>query len=458
MKRQTKRLGAFWAALGTFAAFAFSAASASAQMEMGMGMGMGPAPDFYSRQAESSPESKFFAENQTAFALKLYRGATEGAKTDANVLVAPFSVFRGLNALSLGSAGKTKAEIDAALGRSDVADETWIRTLAAVDSSLNAAPETTFAGALWFAPDLKLDETFVQRCKETSRIEAAAFDFAAPNALKKANAWFARNTGRKIRNFLTELNPETGLLIADATTFKATWRIEFELEKTQTRFFTDVRGEKIPVATMRETAPFKYCDAENFQYLEAPYKGGRFAFVVVLPREGESFVDVERSLTPELLRECRERAEQTTVALRLPRFKVERSFDLAATLKKAGVVSAFGPDADLSPITGGGEPLKVDQAKQAAFISVNEKGTEAGAATMQAAMMGAAIPNVEFYADRPFVYFIRDNATGAVLFAGRLVAPEPDGKTADAEYWEKEDQEEKERKAKELSERRERLF
>ena len=179
MTRQTKRRGAFWAAtLGTFAAFAFSTASASAQM------GMGQAPDFYSRQAESSPESKFFAENQTAFALKLYRGATEGAKTDANVLVAPFSVFRGLNALSLGSAGKTKAEIDAALGRSDVADETWIRTLAAVDSSLNAAPETTFAGALWFAPDLKLDETFVQRCKETSRIEAAAFDFAAPNALK----------------------------------------------------------------------------------------------------------------------------------------------------------------------------------------------------------------------------------------------------------------------------------
>ena len=151
----------------------------------GNGMGMGQAPDFYSRQAEASPESKFFAENQTAFALKLYRGATEDAKTDANVLVAPFSVFRGLNALSLGSAGETKAEIDAALGRSDVADETWIRTLAAVDSSLNAAPETTFAGALWFAPDLELDETFVQRCKETSRIEAAAFDFAAPNALKR---------------------------------------------------------------------------------------------------------------------------------------------------------------------------------------------------------------------------------------------------------------------------------
>ncbi|MBQ2788803.1 MAG: hypothetical protein IJE97_04145 [Thermoguttaceae bacterium] len=125
MKRQTKRLGAFWAAtLGTFAAFAFSTASASAQMGLEMGMGMGQAPDFYSRQAESSPESNFFAENQTAFALKLYRGATEGAKTNANVLVAPFSVFRGLNALSLGSAGKTKAEIDAALGRSDVADET----------------------------------------------------------------------------------------------------------------------------------------------------------------------------------------------------------------------------------------------------------------------------------------------------------------------------------------------
>ncbi len=404
------------------------------------------------------PEDEEFAKQQFAVALNLYRGALECDAADANVLVAPFSACRCLNALSLGSAGRTKAEIDAALARDAWSDERWSETFGSVDRYVDATRETKLAGALWFAPDLKLDEAFVDRCEKMSQTEATTFDFAAPNALKTANDWFEKNTDGKIKNFLSGLDPETRLLIADATNFKAQWLRGFDKRATRTRFFTDVRGEKIPVATMRETAPFKYCDAENFQYLEAPYKGGRFAFVVVLPREGESFVDVERSLTPELLRECRERAEQTTVTLRLPRFKVERSFDLAATLKKAGVVSAFGPDADLSPITGGGEPLKVDQAKQAAFISVNEKGTEAGAATMQAAMMGAAIPNVEFYADRPFVYFIRDNATGAVLFAGRLVAPEPDGKTADAEYWEKEDQEEKERKAKELSERRERLF
>lgn len=444
MKRQTKRQGAFWAAtLGTFAAFVFSAASASAQM----GMGMGRAPDFYSRQVESSPVSKFFAENQTAFALKLYRGATEGAKTDANVLVAPFSVFRGLNALSLGSAGKTKAEIDAALGRSDVADETWIRTFAAVDSSLNAAPEATFAGALWFAPDWKLDETFVQRCKETSRIEAAAFDFAASDALKTANDWFEKNTNGKIKDFLSDLDPETRLLIADATTFKAQWEQRFYEEATQTRYFTNARGEKIPVAMMAQTEGFRYYDAADFQYLEAPYEGGRFALAIVLPKKGESLAKVERFLIPARLLDYRDRAEYTKVEFRLPKFKVERSFDLGETLRKAGVVSAFGDDADFTRMTAADEEerrekLKVDQAKQAVFLSVDENGTEAAAATAFMMPSGSAMQRSEppkFYADRPFFYFVYDAETGAVLFAGRLVDPEPSGNAAAVERAEKAD-------------------
>ncbi|MBR5244240.1 MAG: serpin family protein [Thermoguttaceae bacterium] len=391
------------------------------------------------------PEDEEFAKQQFAFALNLYRGALEGDAADANVLVAPFSACRCLNALSLGSAGRTKAEIDAALARDAWSDERWSETFGDVDRLVNLTRETTLAGALWFASDLKLDEAFVDRCEKMSRTEASTFDFSAPTALKRANDWFEKNTDGKIKDFLSDLNPETRLLIADATTFKAEWLQKFDKDLTRTRYFTNAQGEKIPVAMMAQAEEFRYYDAGEFQYLEAPYEGGRFALAIVLPKKGESLAKVERSLTPALLLECRKRAKfAEVVRFRLPKFKVERSFDLAATLKKAGVVYAFEDGADFARMTADGEKLKVDQAKQAVFLSVDENGTEAAAATAFSMLVGSARQRSEppkFYADRPFFYFLRDNATGAVLFAGRLVDPEPSGKAADAERAEKADAE-----------------
>ncbi|MBQ6828365.1 MAG: serpin family protein, partial [Thermoguttaceae bacterium] len=244
------------------------------------------------------PEDEEFAKQQFAFALNLYRGALEGDAANANVLVAPFSACRCLNALSFGSAGRTKAEIDAALARDAWSDERWSETFGDVDRLVNLTSETTLAGALWFAPDLKLDEAFVDRCEKMARTEASTFDFKAPNALKKANAWFEKNADGKIKGFLSELDPETRLLIADATNFKAQWLRKFDEGRTRTRYFTNAQGEKIPVATMEQTARFTYCDAGEFQYLEAAYKNGRFALAIVLPKDYRSFAEVERSLTP----------------------------------------------------------------------------------------------------------------------------------------------------------------
>lgn len=391
-----------------------------------------------------------FVEQQFAFALNLYRRALECDEANANVLVAPFSVCRCLNALSTGSAGETKAEIDAALGRDGWSDKRWSETLAAADRRLNDAPEATLAGALWFAPDLKLDATFVERCEKMSQTEASTFDFKAPDALKTANDWFEKNTNGKIKDFLSKLAPDTRLLVADATTFKASWERGFDEFLTKTRYFTNAQGEKIPVATMTQTSEFRYYEARDFQYLEAPYEGGRFALAIVLPKKGESLAEVERFLTPRRLLECRDFADFDEVEFRLPKFKVERSFDLGETLRKAGVVAAFEDAADFTPATaadeeGRRENLKVNQAKQAAFISVDENGTEAAAATAFMMVDGSPMPEVapppppKFYADRPFFYFIYDAETGAVLFAGRLVDPEPSGKAEDAERAEKAD-------------------
>ncbi|MBQ9800808.1 MAG: hypothetical protein IJO40_12850 [Thermoguttaceae bacterium] len=150
--------------------------------------------------------------------------------------------------------------------------------------------------------------------------------------------------------------------------------------------------------------------------------GDRFSLVVVLPNNYASYAKVERDLTPAKLRECRAKAKETLVDFRFPKFTVRRSVDLTATLQKAGVVSAFGLDADLTPIAGDAN-LRLGQAKQGAFLAVDEAGTVAAAATAVTAAP-KTVPQAKFYADRPFFYMIRHNASGAVLFAGRFVSPQ----------------------------------
>ncbi len=363
-----------------------------------------------------------FSERQLAFALNTFRRAVETESANANTLVAPFGAYRVLGALSLGSAGQTKTEIDAALFRSDSDDADWKAAVADANAALTEAPETTLVGGLWIAPDLKLKKEFAADLQKFSGQKAEPLDFAQDQAVKEINAWFSANTNERIPNLLDSVASETRLLLADATTFDGRWKRAFDPKATQNRAFNNIDGAKVDFPSMSKTAKFAYYDADDFQYLEAPYDGDRFSLVVVLPNNYASYAKVERDLTPAKLLECRAEAKETLVDFRFPKFTVRRSVDLAATLQKAGVVSAFGLDADLTPIAGDAN-LRLGQAKQGAFLAVDEAGTVAAAATAVTAAP-KTVPQAKFYADRPFFYMIRHNASGAVLFAGRFVSPQ----------------------------------
>jgi len=377
-----------------------------------------------------------FAERQLAFALNTFRRAVETESANANTLVAPFGAYRVLGALSLGSAGQTKTEIDAALFRSDSDDADWKKAVADANAALTEAPETTLVGGLWTAPGFKLKKEFAADLKKFSGQKAESLDFAQESALKEVNAWFSENTNGRIPSLLDSLAPETRLLLADATTFDGRWKHAFDPKETRNRAFDAIDGEEVDFPSMSKTAKFAYYDADDFQYLEAPYDGDRFSLVVVLPNDYASYAKVERELTPAKLLECRAEAKEALVVFRFPKFTVRRSVDLASTLQKIGVVSAFALDADLTPIAGDAN-LRLDQAKQGAFLAVDETGTVAAAATAASAAP-KAVPDANFYADRPFFYMIRHNDSGAVLFAGRFVSPQQAEATETAEIAEEE--------------------
>ena len=365
-----------------------------------------------------------FAERQLAFTLNLFHSALETeSKKNSNTLIAPFSVYRSLAALSLGSAGKTKTEINAALYRSGWNDERWQKEFGAVDAALKDAPEATIAGGLWTAPHFQLRQEFAEGLKKLSGQEATSLDFKRPNANEDVNYWISDKTNGRIKDLVQPLDASTCLLLADATSFAGKWRQAFDPKETTEDVFFNRKNEKFKLPLMKQTGEFLFYETDDFQYLEAPYEDSRFSLVVVLPNK-DKYADVESALTPDQLLECREEAQPTELEFRFPKFSVSRSFDLVACLKEAGVEQAFGLTANLSPIAGSTN-LYVNSVTQGVYLAVDEAGTTAEAATV-----AVAAPKTrprQFNVNRPFLYFVRHNADGAVLFVGRFVAPENAG-------------------------------
>jgi len=175
---------------------------------------------------------------------------------------------------------------------------------------------------------------------------------------------------------------------------------------------------------MHQTGAFRLLEKKDFQAAALPYKGQKLSMVVVLPRAVEGLPALEKELNAENLAlwlSELDKSQEEEIDLFLPRFKVETGYDLIPPFKELGMKDAFSGAADFRGMGGG---LHISQIKHKAFCEVNEEGTEAAAATaVEMSEMGLRHPT--FRADHPFLYLIRDNETGCILFMGRLVNPEP---------------------------------
>jgi serpin B len=169
---------------------------------------------------------------------------------------------------------------------------------------------------------------------------------------------------------------------------------------------------------MRSNEKQQYAEGNGWKAVELPYAGGA-SMLVIVPEKG-SFSDIEARIDAPFIAEVSEALSERQVDLGMPRWETESDFDLIPPLQALGIERVFG-DADLTGIADAG--LWVGGARHAANITVDEKGTEAAAATAVAVMESAAEP-ATLIADRPFLYLIRDDANGEVLFLGRLVDPE----------------------------------
>jgi serpin B len=362
-----------------------------------------------------------------AFALDLYARLRQ---TEGPLFCSPYSISTALAMTGAGARGETAAQMDKVLhfsldpGRLHPAFGELIREING--RGLPRDYRLNVAQALWgdtFLPVRPEFRTLI-RADYGARLRPAPFHDRPEEARRQINRWVGEQTNDRIKELLHkgDIDRTTGMVLVNAIYFKAAWDKPFTKAATADEDF-EAAGKKVKAATMHQTASFNYAEGEGFQALELPYEGGELSMVVLLPREKDGLGKLEQSLTAAKLDACIGKLAGRQVAVALPRFKVEARFDLSEGLPAMGMRLAFSPEADFSGISTA-EKLFISKVLHQAFVDVNEEGTEAAAATAVVMARGGPPERpVSFRADHPFLFLLRDNRTGSVLFLGRVTDP-----------------------------------
>lgn len=247
---------------------------------------------------------------------------------------------------------------------------------------------------------------------------------ATDEARKTINTWVEDQTREKIKDIIGPgyLDSMTRLVLVNAIYFKGNWENRFDPANTRETDYTLPSGEKILVPMMRQEKKFGYKAIPGAQLLEMPYADRRLSMIVILPAEPDGLSAVEETLTADNFDSWLSDMPEQQVAVFLPRFKIEwGAFDLKQPLQEMGMRNAFGSEADFSGMDGS-KGLFIGFVMHKAFIEVNEEGTEAAAATA-VGLKECVMKTTTFRADHPFLFLIRDNETGSILFIGRMLDP-----------------------------------
>ncbi|WP_337174910.1 serpin family protein [Paludisphaera sp.] len=381
------------------------------------------------RKGEASSSEIVGGANQ--FTVDLYRAI---AGEPGNVFASPLNVATALGMTALGAKGETAGQMAKALHLPADGSPAALGTLAEALKGAIVAADGSDAGvstanAGWFDESESILPEYADRLRESFGSEPHRVDFrnSRDAALKAINGWVADQTRDKIRDLLKpdHVGPDTSLVLTSAIHFKGYWRSAFDPKRTKDGTFHAADGPAPARLMNLPDGRLHYREDDEVQAVTMLYKDGTLGMLVVLPKAPDGLAAVEAGLTAEKIREWATNARLSTVNLTLPRFRSTAEFDLVKPLQALGMTDAFDPSkADFSGINGRRD-LAVSAVVHKAFVEVEEKGTEAAAATGVAMTRSSAIarPPVVFRADRPFLYLIRDNESGAILFIGRLAKP-----------------------------------
>ncbi len=394
-------------------------------------------------KAMEKTDTQFVVKGDNEFAFDLY---AKLRNKEGNLFFSPYSISTALALTYCGARGQTETQMAGVLNfpffakpgpaissklKSD--RQKFASAFGKIIKDMNSRGEKggyelRIANALWGQKDYDFLEEYTKLIKNNFDGQLNEVDFirATEAARKTINKWVEKKTNKKITNLIQKgvLDSMTRLVLTNAIYFKGNWARQFKKDKTKDAPFTLDDGEKIETAMMNQTAEFGYMETASFQGLDLPYVDDELSMIILLPKKNDDLDELEKTLTVENLSKWLKKLYKREVVVSAPKFKMTSQFSLASVLKSMGMTDAFSSNANFSGMNGR-KDLFISAVIHKAYVDVNEEGTEAAAATgvtMKLTSVGPSRIPV-FRADHPFLFLIRDNHTGSILFIGRVMNP-----------------------------------
>ncbi len=370
--------------------------------------------------------------SNSKFALDLYAKLKDDPKVKeagGNLFFSPYSISTALAMTWAGARGQTEKQMAQVLHFS-LPQNQLHRAFGSLEQQFNEGDknggyELNVANALWGQKGEPFRKEFIDLVGKNYGAGLRELDFVGAEQAEKArkiiNAWVEKKTKEKIKGLIgrSVLDSAT-LVLTNAIYFKGDWATEFDKKDTRDAPFKISADKKIIVPMMYLTKEFKYWADEHFQIIELPYKRKHLSMIILLPRKIDGLEDLEKTLTLKNMNTWLAELRKQKVSVFLPKFKITwGTFELKDILAEMGL-PLFGDFTGIS-----GDPkLFISNILHKAFVAVDEKGTEAAAAAAVVMLKSAA---TVFCADHPFVFIIKDNRSGSILFMGKLVNPAMQG-------------------------------
>jgi len=374
-------------------------------------------------------EQQQLVEADNAFGLKLFQELSKD-EPEANLFISPLSVSMALGMTLNGAAGDTRADMEttlelAGLSMDDI--NASYRTLIDLFTTLDERVVFEIANSIWYRDSFAVEQTFLDINIAYFDATVRALDFGSDEAPGIINAWVDQNTHGKIKKIIDgAIDPLTMMFLINAIYFKGDWTYRFDEKLTQDDTFTRADGTTTPVRMMTmPEATFRYTQQPDFQAVDLPYGDSLFSMTIFLPRDSLPLDDFVADLNPATWNEWIAGMAPASLELfQMPTFKLEYEVSLKAALSALGMDIAFDPGrADFSGINPMQTDLHLSDVKHKTFVEVDEEGTEAAAVTSVVVGVTSVGEPITMRIDRPFVFAIREHATGSILFIGQVTNP-----------------------------------
>ncbi len=368
-------------------------------------------------------------EADNAFGLEVFQKIRKESDEE-NLMISPLSISVALAMAYNGAANDTKTEMEKAMKLNGLTAEQINNSYQMLIDALQSLDEDVvfeIANAIFYADGFTVKPGFLDINQTVYDAEVKKLNFGLSSAVNEINGWVAEKTHDKITKIIEKLNPLDRMVLLNAIYFNGIWKNKFDEKGTHLLPFTQTNGTSTEIPMMRKEEKLEYTSNSLFKAVKMPYGKGQYNMVVFLPADGKNSQDVIDAFSGSKWKSWMDGFEtKDHVVVTMPRFKFAFEIGLNKVLEQMGMVKAFQPEtADFSKITD--EDLYISSVIHKSFIDVNENGTEAAAVTaivFTTTSAGNEPPKTYFTVNKPFVFAITENDTGAILFLGEVNMPE----------------------------------